>query len=306
YGERRFTARLTADLKVELFNPDGKKIASLPEPRVDDDAELAKAAKKAFGACKKEIKTVIDLQTDRLYEALCTGRDWIASDWQAYLNRHPILRHLTQRLVWAQVSDGIVTKTFRPLGDGLLTDVEDNPVELDANARIAIAHDSSLSASTVAAWQQHLLDYEITPMFQQFGKGQYQLPKDQEKADSIKDFEGHLIETFALRGRALKLGYARGSPGDGGWFATYEKRFATLGLVAVIEFSGNSLPEESRTAALLALYFTPTGSQDSWNPSKIELGNIPPVLLAEIYGDLRLLASEGPGYDPDWKKKVDI
>jgi hypothetical protein len=304
YGERRFTARLTADLKVELFNPDGKKIAALPEPRADDDADLAKAAKKAYSACKKEIKSVIDLQTDRLYEALCTERDWIAADWQAYLNRHPILRHLTQRLVWLQKIDGVVSTSFRPLSDGSLTDALDNPVELAADARIAIAHESTLPASALAAWQQHLLDYEITPLFQQFGKGQYQLPKDRENADAIKDFEGHLIETFALRGRALKLGYMRGPPADGGWFHTYEKRFATLGLSAVIEFSGNSLPEESRTAALLALYFTHAGSQDSANSSKMELGRIPRVLLAEVYDDLRLLASEGAGYDADWQKKV--
>ncbi len=48
YGGRRFTVRLMADLTVALFNEEGKKIASLPEPRQTDDPELAKAAKKTL------------------------------------------------------------------------------------------------------------------------------------------------------------------------------------------------------------------------------------------------------------------
>ena len=57
YGPRTFKARLLPDFKIELFSPDGKKIASLPEPRQDDDAELAKSSKKALSAARKEIKS---------------------------------------------------------------------------------------------------------------------------------------------------------------------------------------------------------------------------------------------------------
>jgi hypothetical protein len=211
---------------------------------------------------------------------------------------------MVQRLVWSEVRDGASIRSFRPLGDRTLTDLDDNEIKLDPAARISLAHDSILAPEAVARWQQHLLDYDIAPLFQQLGKGAYVLPKGHETADGIKEFEGHLVETFALRGRALKLGYSRGAPGDGGWFTSYEKRFASLGIVAVIEFTGNSLPETSRTAALLNLYFTAAGDAQSWNPLKIELGQIPRVLLSECYGDLRLLASEGKGHDNDWKTKV--
>ncbi len=105
YGQRMFTAQLLPDFKVELFNPEGKKIASLPEPRQDDDAELAKESKKAFGAAKKELKSIVDLQTDRLYEALCTERDWPLPTGWPICSEHPVLRHLVQRLVWVEVKD---------------------------------------------------------------------------------------------------------------------------------------------------------------------------------------------------------
>lgn len=300
FGPRSFTARLLPDFKVELFNPDGKKIAALPEPRQDDDAEQAKEAKKAFGAAKKELKSIVDLQTDRLYEALCTEREWLAADWTAYLQQHPVLRHLVQRLVWVEIVDGKVARTFRPLDDGTLTDHEDNAVELAEGARLRLAHDSLLGADAVSAWQQHLLDYEVKPLFKQLGKGHYALPEAKAGNDAIKDFEGHLIEAFALRGRALKLGYTRGPAEDGGWFHVYEKRFPTLGLQAVLEFTGNPLPEENRTVALLNLSFASSADNSR---GKLTLSKVPKVLLSECYNDLRLIAAEGTGYDADWQKK---
>lgn len=303
YGERVFSARLLPDFKVELFNPDGKKIAALPEPRQDDDADRAKDAKKSFSTAKKEIKSIVYLQTDRLYEALCTGRDWSYEDWDAYLNKHPVVRRLVQRLVWGVVVDGDVVATFRPLDDGTLTDNDDSPVLPAADARVRIAHDSNLPAADVSKWQQHLKDYEVKPLFQQFGKGTWTLPEDKRRETAVMDFEGHLLEAFALRGRANKLGYLRGSTEDGGWFMTYEKRFPTLGLLAVIEFTGNPLPEENRTVALLKLSFASAQGGNAYDRADLALAEVPPVLLSECYNDLRLIAAEGPGFDPEWQKK---
>lgn len=303
YGSRVFSARLLSDFRIELSNPDGKKIAALPDPRQDDDAEQAKDAKKAFSAAKKQLKSIVELQTDRLYEALCTGRDWSFGDWDDYLNRHPVVRHLVQRLVWsARDGEGRAIATFRPLADGSLSDHEDNAVVLPRDARVRVAHDSHLPAADVAAWQQHLLDYEVASLFQQFGKGGYVLPADKDKATLVEDFEGHLIEAFSLRGRAGKLGYTRGSTEDGGWFMTYEKRFPTLSLVAVIEFTGNPLPEENRTVALINLSFA-SSQGNAWQRNALTLSDIPAVLLSECYNDLRLIAAEGTGFDPEWRKK---
>lgn len=302
YGERMFTARLLPDFKIELFNPDGKKIASLPEPRQDDDADRAKESKKTFAAAKKDIKNIVELQTDRLYEALCTGRDWSFDDWNRYLNQHAIVRRLVQRLVWCLVEDGKVLGTFRPLDDGTLTDADDNEVRPTPAMRVRVAHDSNLEADLVAKWQQHLIDYEVVPLLQQLGKGTYALPPGKQKETEIGDFEGHLTESFKLRGRALKLGYTRGQAQDGGWFYSYEKRFPTLGLTAVLEFTGSPLPEENRTVALLNLAFARSGG-DAWNRAKLALVDVPAVLLSECYNDLRLIAAEGTGFDPEWQKK---
>jgi hypothetical protein len=109
------------------------------------------------------------------------------------------------------------------------------------------------------------------------------------------------MEAFALRGSAGKLGYDRGEVGDSATFTTYEKTFTSLGLVAVVNFSGNYLPEDNLPVALTELTFerpTPRGPR-----ARVPLGDVPAVLLSEVWNDAREIADEGV-YDADWDKKV--
>jgi len=315
YGERVFTAHLRASLTIELRDPDGTMIKSLPAPRRTDDEARAAEAKKNLAASRRELKGVLELQRTRLYEAMCTQRAWPAGDWQRFLAGHPVMRFLVERLVWvADLPDG-ARLLFRPLGDGTLTDVADAEVVLPDDAVVRLAHEVTVGAEAAAAWQAHLVDYEVTPLFRQFGKGRAPLPVRVagegaagsrvagEPAGSdreLADFQGHLLESFALRSRATKLGYVRGPAEDGGWFMTYRKPFPTLGLATVIGFTGNPLPEEDRTVALTTLTFEP---EPAGPGGALPLAEIPSVLLAEAYDDVRQLAADGTGFDPDWERK---
>jgi hypothetical protein len=104
-----------------------------------------------------------------------------------------------------------------------------------------------------------------------------------------------------------KQGYTRGATGDGGWFWQYNKNFATLGLRATIEFTGNGLPEENRTVALTKMYFARnTGEKDSpyaGEGDHLQLSEVPAVLLSECWNDYRMAAAEGSGFAADWEKK---
>jgi len=75
---------------------------------------------------------------------------------------------------------------------------------------------------------------------------------------------------------------------------------------AVFEFTGNGLPEENRTVALTMLRFervAPAG-EPVIGGARMSLGEVPPVLLSECRNDVRQIATEGPGFDPDWEKKT--
>ena len=308
FGPRRFTARLNKELELTLFDTNGKAMKALPDPREADDEALAAAAKKLLGSAKKELKTVLSMQRDRLYEAMCVERRWRLEDWELYLNRHPILRHYTQRLVWAVFRDGEPALFFRPLPDGSLTDTNHEPVRIGADESVGLAHERHAAADVSQAWSEHLRDYAVEPLFEQFGKPTF-TPSDEQKCETeLRAFEGHLVEAFKLRGRATKLGYTRGQAQDGGWFYQYARRFPSLGIEAVIEFMGNSLPEENRTVALQSLKFQRLPLQgepaSQGAPRRVKLAEVPPVLLSECWNALRQVAAEGPGFDPDWEKKT--
>ena len=238
---------------------------------------------------------MVDQQSSRLYEAMCTGRSWAASDWQEFLADHPLVSRLVTGLIWLETTDG-AQRLFRPTEDGELIGADDEPITLASVARVSLAHRVLLTAEEADAWRTHLADYAVAPLFDQLSGT---LPTFAPGATALDDLRGHLTDTFSLRGVAGKRGYTRGGAEDGGWFTEYSKVFSSLGLAAVLEFTGSYLPEENITCATGSLRFRGRGSKP------VTLAEVPPVLLAECYADYGALAALGP-FDPDYEKKSEF
>ena len=149
------------------------------------------------------------------------------------------------------------------------------------------------SDAEAAAWRAHLTDYEVTPLFDQLSAT---TPAYAVGATSLTDLKGHLTDTFSFRGVAGKRGYSRGGAEDGGWFSVYTKSFTSVGLTAVLEFTGSFLPEENIACATESLFFERRGRS-------VRLDEAPAVLVAECYADYAALAALGP-YDADYQKKA--
>ncbi|MEO6276736.1 DUF4132 domain-containing protein [Roseateles sp.] len=307
YGDRVFTVVLDAAMKPELRNPDGKVVKALPEPRQTDDPALVKEAKSQFATHKKELKQVIDLQAARLFEAMCTGRQWPQPEWREYLHAHPVAGRLIQRLVWLEVdAAGAVLRSFRPTEDGSLLDVQDDEVEFAVDSRLRLGHASLVEPAMAAAWQQHFKDYKLTPLFPQMSRTPPAVAfKDEagKEVSTITDRQGWISDTFTLRGHFTKLGYQRSQAEDGGFFSQYTKEFSNAGVRVVLEFSGNTLPEENVPAALKTLTFENTRVR-AWGENVLPLASVPPVLLAEAYADYLAVANACAGFDPAWEKKM--
>lgn len=300
YGSRNYSVTLDAAMKPVLRNEEGKTVAALPAPRQDDAAEAIKEAKQQFAACKKELKQVLEMQTSRLYEGMCAGRSWPAAEWAEFLQRHPIVGRLAQRLVWQEIgADGGVTRCFRPTEDGSLIDTNDDEMTLSEQARVRLAHGALLDDAEAGAWAAHFKDYKLTPLFAQMTRK----PPPALTGEAISDREGWVSDTFTLRGAFTKRGYQRGSAEDGGVFCEYRKDFASAGLTVVMEFSGSALPEEKIPAALKTLSFRILdGQRYNYRPTGLE--KVPPVLLAEAYSDYHAVAAACSGYDPQWQEKM--
>lgn len=296
YGARQFQLKLDADLKLALFSADGKPLKALPDPRKDEDAAVVKEAKTQYTASKKELSQVLSLQQGRLYEAMCAGRRWPLADWRQYLAGHPIVGRLVQRLVWTAEADG-QTWQFRPSEDGSLLDADDEELTLPAQAEISLTHAAVLPAEAVKRWLKHLKDYKVKPLFAQLDRPLPPTPAAD--AETIDDRVGYCADTFGFRGAFTKLGYQRAQAEDGGCFYAYLKPYTSLGLRAVIEFTGSALPETNVAAALRELSFERTGRSGR----RVKLSEVPPVLLAEAVADYHKVASIG-AYDPQWEQRA--
>jgi hypothetical protein len=163
-----------------------------------------------------------------------------------------------------------------------------------------------VDAETAKAWVRHFKDYKLTPLFAQMAHQSPKLAFADENGvavTEIKDRQGWVSDTFTLRGAFTKLGYQRSQAEDGGFFYQYTKDFSSVGVRVVMEFSGNTLPEENVAAALKTLAFEDSKVR-GWSDRSLALGTVPPVLLAEAYADYLGVAQACAGFDADWEKKM--
>lgn len=302
--DRTYRLMLDATDALVLLNASGDPVKDLPKPRNEEEKPLLDEAKKTLATARKEIKQIMPDQTARLREAMCLERTWAVEDWSLYLLGHPLIARLARRLVWMGLDEGgAVLATFRPLDDNSLTDTDDSPVDIGRFSGIQLAHSRLLPDEVSEAWKTHLADYEVAPLFDQFGRKLPLLDPLRKGDKEIGDRKGWMIETFKLRGAATKLGYVRGATEDGGWFMTYERRYQAAGLVALVNFGGSPLPEENRPTALHDLTFAKVRRNGHAYGNPVALGEVPPVLLAETWQDLHDIAGKGTGFDPEWEKK---
>ena len=300
YGERTFIASLDDKFKWQLKNADGEKIKALPEARKSENPELVKEAKKQFSNSKKELSQLLTMQISRFYEAMCAERQWRVEDWQKYLQPHPIVGRLIQRLVWLELdNNGQIVNSFRLTEDGSLITNQDNEILLDQNHFITVAHSALLSSDDITQWQMHLKDYKINPLFEQFSALLPDMSKF--KDDVIDERLGWLTDSFTLRGILKKLGYERDDIEYGGYFFGYYKYFYSLNIYINIEFSGSMLPEENIPVVLSNLSFS---TKKGFEDKVIALDKLPKVLLAEGYANYMAVANACSGFDPNWKDKL--
>ncbi|MFB2895147.1 DUF4132 domain-containing protein [Aerosakkonemataceae cyanobacterium BLCC-F50] len=281
YGSRQFTAHLDAECKLVLTDDSGKVLKSLPTARKDDDAELVKVAKQQWTATKKQLELVQSQQQARLYEALCTQRSWTFSDWEIFLYQNPIVKRLCQRLIWAVFTENSVypIQTFRPQENGSLIDAENNVVTVLPTAIVRLAQATLLSNELTQAWQKHLNNFQITPLFDNW-TAVYSLPTTNQEMTEIIDFAGRSLSRHQLRQRAMQHGYLpKTAQFEHGMIVDYRKLFESMNLEVVIDFSGDPpVSEEDFEVQLGEVYF--------WQKRKVRLVEVPPVLLSIVWSEI--------------------
>ncbi|MCL2466567.1 MAG: DUF4132 domain-containing protein [Micrococcales bacterium] len=116
FGDKTFTVGFDEQLRPTVVDAQGKVRKTLPKTTTEPGVSSAKT----FAALKKDVRALADLQLRRLEGAMATQRGWTLAEFTTYLVDHPLVWHLTRRLVW-QADNGF----FRVAEDKTFADVDD-------------------------------------------------------------------------------------------------------------------------------------------------------------------------------------
>ncbi len=158
-GGNTVEVSINPDLSFRLFDVNQQKeIRSFPKK--SDNSKKAEACAKDYAEFKK---TVLDFARERtalLHKMHMSGEYVKPELWQKVYVEHPVIKHLTQLIVWQDETG----KTFMTL-DGTTVDSTDNPYA--PQGRVRFAHVIDMKSEETAQWQRWLKKHGLVQLFEQ-------------------------------------------------------------------------------------------------------------------------------------------
>ena len=295
FGPRQFTASLTPELLPQVHDAAGVRLKDLPKPGVKDDAALAKYAVTDWKEFKKQAKLVASTQGVRMEAAMCGQRRWPAADFLFIVARHPVLRTLCQRLVWATFdAEASMLATFRLCEDLSLADVDDVSCEIDPAGSVGLPHALELTEELRKRWLALLADYEILQPFEQLARATYAMTAEEMRLSVLPRYEKRRLSTGSLLGLEQR-GWKR-SVGDGGMIDSLEKLLGDKHAVTMSFEPGwfvgeaPSIDEEQEIDKLILLPIPFVYTASGAAPAPPTWGELSAIFRSEMLRDLERLA----------------
>lgn len=255
FGPRQFTVSFDETLKPFVRDASGSRLKDLPKPNKSDDELQANNAVNRYKLLKKDARTVAAQQVARLESAMCLRRRWSPENFQLFLVEHPLVRHLTRRLIWGVYSaENQLLACFRVAEDNSYSTADDDLFTLpEGDISIGIPHVLEISPTDAAAFGQLFADYELLPPFRQLDRNSYALTEAERNASELTRWAGRKCPSGRVMGLANK-GWMRGEPQDGGWIGWMIKPLGRWSLIMEIDegFAVGMSPAELSAEQLLS------------------------------------------------------
>jgi Domain of unknown function (DUF4132) len=292
----------TSSLETTWRGADGKALSGPPAAVKNEHAD----ALKAFKARIKEIGETLTAQRLRLERLYLGDREWPLEVWRERYVDEPLVRNLSQRLIWSfRIGQDWVPGLLQ---DGAPRDVSGNPLAVESGqTRVRLWHSMQSSAPQVLAWRQRLAKLGITQPFKQAHRKVYVLT-DAERATRTYSnrFAAHIVDQYRFRALCQARGW--NCPAYGSWDggdARPLKRVAERGLQIElwVDPVESSIDHESFRFQHLTtdqVRFATTAGEP------IPLEQVDPVLFSELMRDVDLFVGvAGIGSDPAWPDRAD-
>lgn len=208
YGSRSFRAVLGQDMSLTLYDGE-KQLKSLPKAseKYGDIPEAAEAAKEEWKAVKKQLKTVVDDQRQRIAAAVFARRTWSADKWRALFIDNPLMFPFANGMIWLEENEkGEGLGTFRYMEDGSFNTADEEEYALGEGGRITLAHPAEMSPEEIEAWNQQLEDYEVVQPAAQMALPTVKLEESRLHQTDFPYRQGVQFYAATVKGTAGKLG----------------------------------------------------------------------------------------------------
>lgn len=290
FGARSFRVIFDETLKPHLKDGSGKVLSDLPKPGKADDAAKAKEATEIWKGLKADSKAIAQQEVLRLEQIMCMQRRIDPQAFATFFVEHPLVIHLTKRLIWGAYRDGTLLSCFRVAEDRSYADADDAAYTVPEGATVGLVHRLELPPEAGAKLGQILGDYELLQPFDQLSRATYTVTDAEKSGSSITrpTFKAKLGKLLGLENR----GWRKGPAEDAGWVWRMEKALpggiiVELPLGTGANDGGICMGWMEGTPTEQAITgFTLRGVRDH-RPEKIE--SVSPVLMSELLRDIELL-----------------
>ncbi|TQE81626.1 DUF4132 domain-containing protein [Leptospira noguchii] len=313
FGARKFQFVLGPDLKPMVKDEDGKIKDDLPKPNSKDDSDLANASVEEWKLMKKQIREIGKIQAQRMSQAMVTGRRWKVEEWEMLIAKHPLMTHIAKTLLWwVYFSDREKSiEVFRLTEEKDYADIHDNSLNLQGAAYVGIVHPLLLSQEEKKSWGQMFSDYEIIPPFSQISRPVYVLSEEDKNKEEIPGFTDQKVKAEQLVFGLEKMGWSRGSAGDGGGIDEHSIQYPSDDVTAVIRYYGDDLSYGNiggQDLDLEGAYFVKGLREPSFykgKETKLTLEEINPVAFSEtLYSLLQVSGFSYPASNENSLKEA--
>lgn len=295
YGPRRFSVGFDEQLKPYVADQTGKRIKALPKPGAKDDPQLAPAAYQRFSVLKKDARTLASDQIARFELAMVAQRRWTREEFTEFFVKHPVLRHVVRRLVWATYVDDRLQDTFRVAEDLSFADAAEDEFRLAEDAVIGIPHPLHFS-ELIPAWSEVFADYELVQPFDQLGRSVHALTEQEAASGALTRFSGVDVPVGKVLGLERR-GWRRGEPQDAGIQGWIFRRLPEGGSITVTLDPGVTVgyvTEFSATQRFPAVFISPYADGGDHDPRRAyaPFSTLDPVTASELLRDLTEATAE--------------
>jgi hypothetical protein len=286
----------TREVRMTWTRSGGREMATVPKALRETAPEDVATAR----TLKKEIEGALAGQCARIEGLYLSNRRIPIDHWRERYLLHPLLSHLTRRLIWRfEWAEKSVAGLPR---DDIIEDVAGQPMEQLAGSTVTLWHPIQAEANHVLDWRRRLATLGLTQPFKQVHREIYVVTDAERQTEVYSNrFAAHILRQHQFKALCDQRGWLYGLMGAWDSHNTPMRRVPSQRLS--VEFWVDMMEDAETTDS--GVYTEISTDQVRFideNLTVIPVADVPPLVFSELMRDVDLFVGVASiGNDPDWR-----